>query len=177
MFKESIAGFGATRLHDGAGHPAVALVVHGIGPFQVGEAAVLRLEWGLQVGRVINGVGPGVAGEQLEALGESLREVESQSVVPGVAIGELRVDAVEGNGNTEALRVASQCRQGHLRCVTTGDQSAERRIRAGGPKEVEEGRCGHESDGRYRIAIRGGEALTESARSNQANTTGTRRDT
>src|SRR6267143_286457 len=148
----------------------MALVVHGIGPFQVGEAAVLRLEWGLQVGRVINGVRPGVTGEQLEAIRETLREVESQSVVPGVAIGELRVDAVEGNGNTEALRVARQCCQRHLRCITTGNQSAERRIRAGGPEEVEKRRRGDKADRVSRsAAIRPGEALAESAWSNEEN--------
>src|SRR6266480_6587213 len=110
MVKESIAGFGASGLHDGAGHPAVALVVHGIGPFQVGEAAVLRLEWGLQVGRVINGVGPGVAGEHLNALRQTLRDVKGQSVVPGVAVGKLGIDAVEGYGNPKAYWVSGNTR-------------------------------------------------------------------
>ncbi len=45
-----------------AGDPAMPLVVIGIAAFEEREAAVLRLESGLQVGGVVDGVRPGVAG-------------------------------------------------------------------------------------------------------------------
>ena len=76
MLEETIAGLGAGRLEDGTGHPAVALVVHGIGALQVEKTAVLGFEGGLQVGRVVNGMRPSVAGKQLEAMGETLREIK-----------------------------------------------------------------------------------------------------
>src|SRR5713226_9717393 len=182
MLEETIAGLGAGRLEYRAVHPTVALVVHGIGALHVGEAAVLRLERRLQVGRIVDGMGPGVAGEQLKAMGEPLREIKGQSVVPGIAVGELRVDAVEGNGHAEAFGIASQTCQKDLRCVSDSkglswrDKTSEGRIGAGGPEEVEEGRRGHESDCRCRGAVRCGEALPESAWSNQEDTAGTRRD-
>ena len=106
MFEETVAGLSARRLKDGAVHPAVALIIHRIGALQIGEAAVLRLEGRLQVGRVVNGMRKSVAGEQLKALGKALREVEGHGVVPGVAVGQLRIHAVEGDGYTEAPRVA-----------------------------------------------------------------------
>jgi len=46
--EETITGLGTRRLEHGAGYPTLALVVHGIGALQIGEAAVLRLERGLQ---------------------------------------------------------------------------------------------------------------------------------
>src|SRR5260370_8233435 len=127
MLEETIAGFGLRRLKNGAAQPAVALVVHGIGALQVREAAVLRLERRLQVGRVMEGVGPGVAGEQLKALGETLGEIKGQSVIPGVAVGELRVDAVEGYGDaSEALGVASYAGQLLLNGIAAAKKSRKR---------------------------------------------------
>src|SRR5713101_3594639 len=152
MLEETIAGLGAGRLEYRAIHPAVALIIYGIGALEIGEAAVLRLEGRLQVGRIVDGMRPGIAGEQLKAMGEPLREIKGQSVVPGVAVGELRVDAVEGNRHALALGVASQTCQKHLRCVSDGkglswrDKTSKGRIRPRGPEEVEEGRRGHESD-------------------------------
>src|ERR1700704_6912405 len=163
MFEETFAGFGAGRLEDGAVDPAVTLVVHGIGALQVGEAAILRLERRLQIGRVVDGMGIGVAGEQLEALGETLGEVEGQRIVPGVSVGELRVNAVEGNRNTEAARVTGALRERDLSCVAcgnatgearkghcasrnTGDQPREGRIGSGRAEEVEESRCADEAN-------------------------------
>src|SRR6266702_3561758 len=150
-------------LKDGAVHPAVALVVHGIGTLQVGEAAVLRLEGRLQVGRVVDGMGPGVAGEQLKALGETLGEIKSQSVVPGVAVGELRVDAVEGHRNAEAAGVACALRERDLSRISggnarretwqvhgargnSGNQPREGRIGPGRPEKVEERRRANEAN-------------------------------
>src|SRR5260370_23534408 len=121
MLEETITGLGAGRLEDGTVHPTVAMVVHGIGALQVEKTAVLRFERGLQVGCVVNGMRPCIAGKQLEAMGETLRKVKGQSVVPGVGVGELRVDAVERNGNTETLGVARQSRQSDLSGVSDGE--------------------------------------------------------
>src|SRR5260370_1338405 len=141
----------------------VKRVVHGIGGLQVGEAAVLRLERRLQVGRVVDGMGPGVAGEQLKAFGETLGEIKGQRVVPGVAVGKLRVHAVEGNGNAEAAGVACALRERDLSRITCGNASRETwkgyrargnsanqpregRIRPRRPEEVEERRRADESN-------------------------------
>src|SRR5260370_26388037 len=121
MFEETFARLGAARLEDGAVHPAVGLVVHGIGPLELREAAVLRLEGRLQVSRVVDGMGIGVAGEQFEALRKSLGEIKGHSVIPGVAVGELCVNAVEGYRHAEALGVAGQSRQSDLSCVSDGE--------------------------------------------------------
>src|SRR3979490_2995478 len=121
MLEETVTGRRAGRLEDGTVHPAVPLVVHGIGALQAKKTAVLRFERGLQVGCVVNGMGPCIAGKQLEAMGETLREVKGQSVVPRASVGELRVDAVERNGNAEALRVARQSRQSDLSGVSDGE--------------------------------------------------------
>src|SRR5216684_1037174 len=118
MLEETIAGLGAGRLEYRAIHPAVALIIYGIGALEIGEAAVLRLERRLQVGRVVDGMRPGIAGEQLKAMGETLREIKGQSVVPGIAVGELGVDAGEGKGDAEAFGTASQTCQKGLRCVS-----------------------------------------------------------
>src|SRR4029077_12662275 len=101
ILEETIAGLRARRLKDRTGDPAVALVVHGIGALQIEKTAVLGLERGLQVGCVVNGMGPRVAGKQLDAMRETLRKVKGEGVVPGGGVGELRVDGIEGNGNAE----------------------------------------------------------------------------
>src|SRR5713226_6911360 len=125
MLEETIAGLGAGRLEYRAIHPAVALIIYGIGALEVGEAAVLRLERRLQVGRVVDGMGPGVAGEQLKAFGETLGEIKGQRVVPGVAVGKLRVHAVKGNGNAEATGVACALREGDFSRIACGNASRE----------------------------------------------------
>src|SRR5882762_324697 len=121
MFEETITGLRAGRLEDSTVHPAVALVVHGIGALQAEKTAVLRFERRLQVGCVVNGMGPCIAGKKLETMGETLREVKSQSVIPRAGVGELRIDAVERNGNTEALGVAGHSRQSDLSGVSDGE--------------------------------------------------------
>src|SRR5207253_1565495 len=117
MLEEAISGLGTGRLEDGTVHPAVALVVHGIRALEIEEAAVLRLQGGLQVGGVVNGMGPGVAGKQLEAKRGSLGEVTGQSVVPELGNKALRVDADERNRTAKPPQAASQRRQSDLRCV------------------------------------------------------------
>src|SRR5437879_5311560 len=67
-----IAALVRGSLEDAAGDPAMALVVDGVGALQVTKAAVLRLEGGLEVGAVIDGVRPGVAGEQSKVAREAL---------------------------------------------------------------------------------------------------------
>src|SRR5713101_9990902 len=163
MLEETIAGLGAGRLEYRAIHPAVALIIYGIGALEIGEAAVLRLEGRLQVGRIVDGMRPGIAGEQLKAMGEPLREIKGQSVVPGIAVGELRVDAVEGNGNAEAARVTCALRERNLSRVAWGNAIREAReghrasrnarnqrrkgwIGSGGPEEVEERRRADEAN-------------------------------
>src|SRR5437879_1965856 len=101
MLKEAFAGLGVSRLKDAASDPAMALVVDRIGALEIRKTAVLRLERRLQVSRVVDGVGPSVAGQNVKAPGadgETLGKVECEGVVPGIAIGELRVHTVEGNG-------------------------------------------------------------------------------
>ena len=76
MLEEPLASLRATRLENGTGDPTMVLVIVGVGALQVGEAAVLRLEGGLQVGGVVDRMGPGIAGEHLEVIGEALREIK-----------------------------------------------------------------------------------------------------
>src|SRR5712691_9298451 len=106
---------------------------------------------------------PGVAGEQLKAFGETLGEIKGQGVVPGVAVGELRVDAVEGHGNAEAARVDCALRERDLSRVAcgnasretwkeygtrgnSGNQPRERRIGSGRPEKVEKRRRANEAN-------------------------------
>src|SRR5205807_66373 len=74
----AVAGLAAGRLKNGAGHPAVPLVVHGVSTLEEREAAVLGLERRLQVGRVVQRMGERVAREQLEALREALRQIKRE---------------------------------------------------------------------------------------------------
>ena len=57
---------GSASLKNRAGDPAVPLVVIGIAALEEREAAVLRLESGLQVGGVVDGMRPSVTGEQFQ---------------------------------------------------------------------------------------------------------------
>src|SRR5271157_5215313 len=140
-------------LEDAAGDPAMTLVVDGVAALESREAAVLRLEGGLQVGGIVNRMRPGVTREQLEVTGETLAEVDGQSVVPGIAIRDLGVHAVEGHGNAgdadgETRRASERllyrkaagqkcrCRSTlALRRLQCGRRS-ERRIRAGRPEVI-----------------------------------------
>src|SRR5260370_12557281 len=154
MLKEAFAGLGASRLEDAAGNPAMALVVAGIGALEVGKTAVVRLKRRVQIGRVIDGVGRSISGQQLKAPGtegKALGEVEGKGVVPGIAIGKLRVHAVEGNGNVgtpddETFRVASQTRQCDFARIadrerlTQRNQTREGRMSPGRPDPIGGGR-------------------------------------
>src|SRR5579863_4097679 len=115
------------------------LVIVGIGALEEWEAGILGLERRLEVGGIVNGMGIGVAGEQLEGVREALGEIEGQSVVPGVAVGKLSVNAVEWNRNTEADGIAGESSELLLGCVPAWDQAGERRIRSRGSEKVEEG--------------------------------------
>src|ERR1700739_3634183 len=66
MFPGAVADLAGSGLENSTGDPAMALVIDGICFFQIREAAVLRFESGLQVSTVIDGVRPGVAGEEFE---------------------------------------------------------------------------------------------------------------
>src|ERR1700730_2841620 len=72
MTREIIAATRSGGLEDGAGDPAVTLVVNRVGALEEREAAVLRLERGLQIGGVVNGMGPRVRGTKFERVGEAL---------------------------------------------------------------------------------------------------------
>src|SRR5439155_1418401 len=52
-------------LVDPAEHEAMALVEQRVGPLSVGIVVILRFEWRLQVGRVIDGMRPGVGSQKL----------------------------------------------------------------------------------------------------------------
>src|SRR5712672_379548 len=78
---------------------------------------------------------------------KALGEIEGESVVPGVAIGELGIDAVERNGNAESAGEAESFREGHLSCVTAWNQRGERRVGTGGAEKIKEGRSGDDADG------------------------------
>ena len=71
MMREIIAAVCSGGLKNGAGDPAVTLVVNRVGALEEREAAVLRLEGGLQIGGVVDGMGPGVAGEKFKRVGEA----------------------------------------------------------------------------------------------------------
>src|SRR5256885_17133957 len=93
MLERAVAALGCSRLKDRARYPAMSLVVHGIGALEKREAAVLRLEGRLQVGTIVDGVRPGVAREQLEALREALLHVDGERVIPRTGVRKLRVHA------------------------------------------------------------------------------------
>jgi hypothetical protein len=122
---ETIAAFALRALEDGAGDPAMALIVDGIGALEEWEAGVLRLERRLQIGGVVDRMRIGVAGKQFKGMREALGKIEGQGVVPGVAVGELGIDAVEWHRDTKACRITSGFRQSDLGCVAAGDQAPE----------------------------------------------------
>jgi len=143
---ETITTFALRALEDGAGDPAMALVVYGVGTLEEGETGVLWLERRLQIGGIVDGMRIGVAGEELERMREALGEIEGQGIVGGAAVGELGIDAVKGDGYAKSLGVTGESRQTNLRCVSDGeglsrrDKTSEGRIGPRGTEEVEEGR-------------------------------------
>src|SRR5271165_7034553 len=58
---------------------------------------VLRFERGLQVGRVVNGVGPRVGRQQLVVLRKALLYIHRQGVVIGRAVGVVGYQVTEGD--------------------------------------------------------------------------------
>src|SRR5262249_58271580 len=106
-----IAAMRARCLEDSAGDPAMTLVKVRVRALEEGETAVLRFKGRLQVGGIVDGVRPGIAGEQLERVAETLLHVDGEAVVDGVAVGKLRVDAVEGNRHAEARGISGQLRE------------------------------------------------------------------
>ena len=114
------------------------LVIDGVRAFEEREAGILRLEGRLQVGGIVDGVRVSVAGEHLERMREALSEIKGESVVPGVAVGELGIDAVERNGNAESAGEAESFCESDLRSVTARNQRRERRVGAGRAEEIKE---------------------------------------
>src|SRR5712672_2693515 len=78
---------------------------------------------------------------------KALGEIKGESVVPGVAVGELGIDAVERNGNAEAAGEAESFCECDLCSVTARNQRGERRVGAGGAEEIKECRSGDDADG------------------------------
>src|ERR1700730_16742696 len=78
---EIIAAAWSGGLEDGLSDPAMTLVVNRVGALKEREAAVLRLERGLQIGGVVNGMGPRVAGEKFERVGETLGQIDGEPIV------------------------------------------------------------------------------------------------
>src|SRR5438552_934555 len=83
-------------------------------------------------------------------MAETLLQVNSEAVIDGGAVGKLRIDAVEWNGNAEARRISSERGESNLASVTAGQQAGnrshqpcERRIGSRGPEEIEECRGAH----------------------------------
>src|SRR5882762_6048746 len=169
MLPDIVAALSGSGLEDGAGDPSMALVVDGIRFLQKWEAAVLWLKSGLQVRAVVDGVRPGITGEQFEAFGHAFLHVDGERVVPGAGIGKLRVNAVERHRHAEADRIVRQMSESNLVGVTASGRS-KGRVWPGRPEEIEERWCSDEADGRERIAIGCGETLTERAGRNQGNT-------
>src|SRR5882762_3551175 len=101
-FCEAIATLALCALENGAGHPAMTLIIDGVGALEERETGILRLERRLQIGGIVDGMRVGVTGEHLERMREALGQIKGESVVPGVAIGELGIDAVEGNRHAES---------------------------------------------------------------------------
>src|SRR5215471_1693303 len=137
---ESFAMRVRRSLEDATGDPAMALIVYRVGTLEKREARILRLERGLQVGGVVNGMRPGVTGKQFKVVGKVFGDIDGQSVVPGTARRFLRVDAVEGNGHAKAGGKSRRRSKSHLRGVATGNKARKRWIRAGWAEVVKE--CG-----------------------------------
>jgi len=130
-------------LVNGAGDPTVTLIEIGIAAVELREAVVLRREKSGKVGRIINGVGVGPAGEKLEAVGEALRHRESEGVIDGIPVGALRVNVAQGHLNAwEARGKAKKPGQaghagGSAIAVAAGKKAGEGGVGAGGAEEIE----------------------------------------
>src|SRR2546427_893042 len=76
LVPQAAGGARVRALEHGARDPAVALVEGGIAALEIGSTLLLGLEQRLQVGGVVNRMGPGIAGEELEMVAEALREID-----------------------------------------------------------------------------------------------------
>src|ERR1700688_1264122 len=131
MMREIFSAMRSSGLKNGAGDPAVTLVIIRVGALEEREAAVLRFEWGLQVGGVVDGMGPGVAGEKFKRVREALGQIDGQAIVSGIAAGFLCVHAIEGDGNSETCWVSGGLCERDLGGVTDGGIAAASRGREG----------------------------------------------
>src|SRR5437764_13278214 len=101
MSPETVTAIGSAAGEDRAGHPAMALIEIGIAALGTREARVLGFEQSLQIGGIVNGVRPGVAGKEAKAACHLASHVERQPVINGVAGRFLLIHAVVWHGNPE----------------------------------------------------------------------------
>src|SRR5205807_1231713 len=69
---------------------------------------------------VVDRMRPCVAGEEHESFGEALLYIDRERVIPRARIGELRVHAVERNGNSKTGWISREVRERNLRAEATG---------------------------------------------------------
>src|SRR6266403_3222762 len=106
-------------LVDAAEDEAMALVEGGSGTVRAREVTVLWGERGLQVGRIVDGVRPGVGGEELVVVVEALAEIDGQPVVVRSAIGIVGIHVTEG----DAVRIIGRGRHRVAFRVESGEGS------------------------------------------------------
>jgi len=80
----------------------MALVKQRRGTVQSRKVAILWRERGLQVGRVINSVRPGIGREEFVMTAETLAQVGAETMVDGTSIGVVGVHVPERNAVSKA---------------------------------------------------------------------------
>src|SRR5262249_11951873 len=93
-------------LIDAAKNKAVALIEQRTGAVERGEITVLRSQRRLQVGRVVDGVRPGVRAEKFVVISKALAQIGGKSVINRAAVGEIRIHVAEGDAVGEGRGIA-----------------------------------------------------------------------
>ena len=114
----------------------MALVEERIGALGVRIVIVLRLERRLQVGGVINRVGPGVGGQKLVMGSEALAQVSSQPVVDRAATRNVCWHVTERYAAAERERIARRIKAFSLQnLLRQANTRRSQRIRQERPRE------------------------------------------
>ena len=106
--EKSLAIAHATALVNAAQDKTVALIESRAGALMVWPEIILRLQQRLQISGVIDGVRPGIRGQELVVVAEPLFEVRRQAMVDRAAIGIVGHHVAKGNGHAEAQSVGRQ---------------------------------------------------------------------
>src|SRR6266404_2985671 len=139
------------RLVDAAEDETMTLIEGGGGTIRAREVAVLWGKRGLQVGRIVDGVRPGVGGEELVVVVEALAEIDGQPVVVRSAIGIVGIHVTEGDAAS-----VIECGRHRITCRIESGQGLEEgdRLRHAGALAIQ-----LETGGNGRIQAAGAEKV------------------